>query len=61
MVKPKHDPTRDQVRVIVAEAKDAVRAQLPEDEHDYTADWVYETIVRAALARRQTPEGEHNG
>lgn len=34
---------------LVGEAKHRVAGQLPEDEHDYTADWVYETAIEVGL------------
>jgi hypothetical protein len=37
------------VRQLVKEAQARVVAELPEDEHDYTAPWVYETAIRVGM------------
>lgn len=46
--------TKRITRSLVGRAKDRVAAQLPEDEHDYTSDWVYETAIQVGIeAARQ--------
>lgn len=45
--------TLSEIRALRNIAKLKVALQLPEDEHDYTADWVYETAIKVALDHAQ--------